>query len=292
MANYRTKIIFAFILFTAFVTPSVVSASVLPTIRQNLDESVNRLIEARNNDDTNILSEQNSEQNQNNVVHRKRVISDVLALSLQEIISVRNRLNSINIEKESPSWIIREIILQWISSEEKYFEEVRIRLDGTLSLDEVKALAREMQNHRNENFNTNLTNALDFIFILRTLRLTDIAANRWNKINANLQRIERAGLIRINTFAPQMSEAKERIDEAQALVNKSFDLIKNIYLPNQEENLSPLVIEINKNNEVIKTEQEPPSIRELCEAAMDNLKLGYDEFVQISTSVRRLLRLP
>ena len=102
MANYRTKIIFAFILFTAFVTPSVVSASVLPTIRQNLDESVNRLIEARNNDDTNILSEQNSEQNQNNVVHRKRVISDVLALSLQEIISVRNRLNSINIEKESP----------------------------------------------------------------------------------------------------------------------------------------------------------------------------------------------
>jgi len=286
MANYKTKIIFAFILFTTFIAPSVASASVLPTIRQNLDESVNRLIEARNSDDANILSEQN------NVIHRKKVISDVLALSLQEIISVRNRLNSINIEKESPSWTIREIILQWISSEEKYFAEIRIRLDSTLSLDEVKALAREMQNHRNENFNTNLTNALDFIFILRTLRLTDIAANRWNKINANLQRIERAGLIRTNTFAPQMSEAKERIDEAQALVNKSFDFIKNIYLPTQEESLSPLVIEIGKNDAVIETEQKPPSIRELCEAAMDNLKLGYDEFVQISTSVRRLLRIP
>ena len=89
-----------------------------------------------------------------------------------------------------------------------------------------------------------------------------------------------------------MSEAKERIDEAQALVNKSFDLIKNIYLPTQEEGLSPLVIEIGKNDAVIEAEQKPPSIRELCEAAMDNLKLGYDEFVQISTSVRRLLRLP
>ena len=286
MTYHKTKIIFAFILFTAFVTPSIASASVLPAIRQNLNESVNRLIEARDGDNTNISSEQN------NLTHRKKVISDVLALSLQEIISVRNRLSSINIERESPSWIIREIILQWISSEEKYFEEIRIRLDSATNLDEVKALAREMQNHRNESFNANLANALDFVFILRTLRLTDVAANRWNKINTDLQRIERAGLIRVNAFAPQMSEAKERIDEAQALADESFALIKDIYLPTKEETLNPLATEISQNDEVIENKQKSPSVRELCEAAMDNLKLGYDEFVKISTAVRRLLRLP
>ncbi len=287
MAYYKTKIIFAFILFTAFVNPSIANASIISTVRQNLNESVNQLIEARDDDGANILSEQNS------ITHRKKVISDVLALSIQEIISVRNRLNSINIEKGSYSWTIREIILQWISSEEKYFEEIRIRLGGILSPDEVKALAREMQNHRNESFNANLANALDFIFILRTLRLTDIAADRWNKINTDLQRIERAGLIRANTFAPKMLEARERIDEAQTLADKSFALIKNIYLPTKEESLNPLITEIGQNDEVIiEDKQKPPSVRELCEAAMDNLKLGYDEFVKISTSVRRLLRLP
>jgi len=289
MTHYKIKIIFIFVLFTAFATPSVASASILPilsTLRQNLNESVNRLIEAREGDSINASSEQN------NLTHRKKIISDVLALSIQEIVSVREKLNVAHIDKESQLWTIRETILQWLDSEEKYFKEIEKRLDNDLSLDEVKDLAREIQYHRNQNFNANLTNALDFILILRTLRLTDIAENRWNRINTSLQRIERAGLIRVNAFASQMLEAKERIDKARSLTKKSLALIKNIYLPVSEEDSTALVAEISDENIVIKNEQESPSIRELSKTAIDNLKLGHDEFAQISVAVRRLLRLP
>jgi len=289
MAYFKIKTIFTFILFTVFITPNVASSSVLPTlptVRQNLNESVNRLIEARDGDSGIISSEQN------NITHRKKVIFDVLALSIQEITSVREKLNATQINQESQSWAIREIILQWLNSEEKYFKEIKIRLSDDLSLYEVKALAREIQNHRNKNFNANLTNALDFILVLRTLRLTDIAENRWNRINADIQRIERVGLIRVNTFSPQMSEAKEKISKARSLAEKSFILIKNIYLSIPEENSTPFVIEISDNNKTIEKQQEPLSVRELCETAINNLKLGHDEFVQISIAVRRLLRLP
>jgi len=289
MAYFKIKTIFTFILFTVFITPNVASSSVLPTlptVRQNLNESVNRLIEARDGDSGIISSEQN------NITHRKKVIFDVLALSIQEITSVREKLNATQINQESKSWAIREIILQWLNSEEKYFKEIKIRLSDDLSLYEVKALAREIQNHRNKNFNANLTNALDFILVLRTLRLTDIAENRWNRINADIQRIERVGLIRVNTFSPQMSEAKEKISKARSLAEKSFILIKNIYLSIPEENSTPFVIEISDNNKTIEKQQEPLSVRELCETAINNLKLGHDEFVQISIAVRRLLRLP
>ena len=291
MAYYQTKIIFTFVIFAvfAFVAPSVTNASTLPalpTVRQNLNESVNRFIQARDGDSTNMSSEQN------NLTHRKKIISDVLALSLQEITSVREKLNATHIDKESQLWTIREIILRWLNAEEKYFREIKDRVDNDLNLGEVKALAREIQNHRNENYNANLINALDFILILRTLRLTDVAENRWNRINTDLQKIEGAGLIRVSSFAPQMSEAKERIDSARSLAEKSLVLIKNIYLPIPEESPAPFIAEISDNNESIKTEQKPPSIRELCETAMNNLKLGYNEFVQISIAVRKLLRLP
>jgi len=288
ITHYKIKIIFTFALFIIFVTPSVASASILPilsTLRQNLNESVNRLIEAREAGDVNILSEQN------NLTHRKKIISDVLALSVQEIISVREKLNAAYIDKESQLWNIREIILRWLDSEEKYFKEIKERLDDDLGLNETKDLAREIQNHRNENFDANLTNALDFILILRTSRLTDIAENRWNRINTNLQRIERAGLIRVGTFTPQMLEAKKRIDKARSLTEKSITLIKNVYLPVLE-GPTALITEISDDNIIIKTEQEPSSIRKLSEAAIDNLKLGYDEFTQISVAARRLLRLP
>jgi len=289
ITHYKIKIIFIFALLVIFVTPSIASASILPilsTLRQNLNESVNRLIEAREGDDVSILSEQN------NLTHRKKIISDVLALSVQEIMSVREKLNVAHIDKESQLWTIREIILQWLDSEEKYFKEIEERLNDDLSLDETKALAREIQDHRNENFDANLTNALDFILVLRTLRLTDIAENRWNRINTNLQRIERAGLIRVSTFAPQMSEAKERIDKARSLTEKSLTLIKSVYLPVLEEGPTLLIAETSDDNITIKAEQESPSIRELSETAINNLKLGYDEFMQISIAARRLLRLP
>jgi len=285
MIHYQIKIILAFTLVMVFVTPSIASASTLPAARQNLNESVNRLIEARDSDSANNLSEQN------NITNRKKVISDVLTLSRQEIESVRTRLNTAHIDKESQLWTVRKIILQWLDSEEKYFKEIEDRLSEELSLNEVKDLAREIQNHRNEKYNANLANALDFIFALRTLRLTDIASNRWDRINSDLQRIERAGLIRVNLFTPEMSEARAMIDKARLLVEKSLVQIENIYLPTPEEKPTPLVTEVSDDT-TIENKQIAPTVRELCETAIDNLKTGYDAFVRISVAVRRLLRLP
>ena len=132
---------------------------------------------------------------------------------------------------------------------------------------------------------------MDFIFALRTLRLTDIASNRWERISSDLQRIERAGLIRVNLFAPEMSEAKAMIDKARLLVEKSLNQIENIYLPAPEEKPTPLVTEVSDDT-TIENKQIAPTVRELCETAIDNLKTGYDAFVRISVAVRRLLRLP
>ena len=285
MIHHQIKIILAFALVMAFVTPSIASASTLPAARQNLKESFNQLIEARDSDSANNLSEQN------NITNRKKVISDVLTLSRQEIESVRTRLNTAHIDKESQLWTVRKIILQWLDSEEKYFKEIEDRLSEELSLNEVKDLAREIQNHRNEKYNANLANALDFIFALRTLRLTDIASNRWDRINSDLQRIERAGLIRVNLFTPEMSEARAMIDKARLLVEKSLVQIENIYLPTPEEKPTPLVTEVSDDT-TIENKQIAPTVRELCETAIDNLKTGYDAFVRISVAVRRLLRLP
>ena len=289
MIHHQIKIILAFALAMAFVTPSIASASTLPAARQNLNESVNQLIEARDSDSANNLSEQN------NITNRKKVISDVLTLSRQEIESVRARLNATRIDRESQLWTVRKIILQWLDSEEKYFKEIEGRLNNELSLNEVKDLAREIQNHRNEKYNANLANALDFIFALRTLRLTDIASNRWDRISSDLQRIERAGLIRVNLFAPEMSEARAMIDKARSLVEKSLVQIKNIYLPTPEEKPTPIVTEVSNDDTTdttIEDKQITPTVRKLCEEAIDNLKIGYDAFVRISVTVRRLLRLP
>jgi hypothetical protein len=82
-----------------------------------------------------------------------------------------------------------------------------------------------------------------------------------------------------------MAEAKRMIDGARALVDRSFSIAESIYLPAEEESIEP-------SDGLVVAAEEIPNSRELCEAAIVNLKSGYGEFVKISASVKKLLKLP
>lgn len=229
---------------------------------------------------------------------RRRSVAGAIGLSFQEISSARARINAANIDEKSNLWTVRETILEWLSSEEDYFKKAEMRLNAdNLTLEEVKNIATDIKKHRSDTYDNNLANALDFIFALEVSRLTDVANDRWHRINTDIQRIERAGLIRRNFFAAEMAKARMMIDGAKTLSQRALVLSENIYILQTQE-------EQNQNIENVKPAEEKPtsseqeivkeealSIRELCEAAIVNIRLGYEEFVKISSAVRRIMRV-
>lgn len=278
-------------LIAAFMIPvsangQVASASELSSATENLSASTNQLIEAKDGAGENALSEEED------IAYRKKVVSDALALSFKEIESARAKLGSIKLDEESDLGKIKKAILDWLDTQEKYFREAEGKLSSEgLDLEGVKNLAKDIKAHRDESYNEDLGNALNFILSLETSKLADTASDRWDKIASDLQKIEKAGLIKKDLFAAEMAEAKKMIDGARALVGRSFAIAKDIYLPAPEEESAAEEAQAVSDTASVAAE-EIPSARDLCEAAIVNLKSGYGEFVKISASVKKLLKLP
>ena len=161
--------------------------------------------------------------------YRKKVVSDAIALSFKEIESTRKKLSSIELDDESDSNKIRLLIIEWLDAQEKYFHEAEDKLSAkNLSLDDVKNIAREIKTYRDENYNNDLISALNFILALETSRLTNVSADRWNKISSDLAKIEGAGLIKKDQFLSEMTEAKKMIDGSRSLSDKALIIIKDL----------------------------------------------------------------
>ncbi|MFA5052691.1 MAG: hypothetical protein WC565_01380 [Parcubacteria group bacterium] len=270
--------------FPVLAFPCVSHASELSSATENLSSSTTELIEAKDSAAANVLSPEEE------LASRKKVVADALSLSLKEVEAARTKLNSANIEEESDLATIRSSILEWLDLEEKYFKEAEDELTSDdLNLEEVKSLAKDVKAHRDESYNDNLTDALNFIFVLETSKLTDTANERWVRINDDLQKIEKAGLIKKDLFVSEMAEARKMIDGARALVERSFTIIREIYLPapKEEAEMSAPI-----EDESVIAEEKIPSVKDLCSAAIVNLKSGYAEFIKISTAVKKLLKLP
>lgn len=259
----------------------VTQASDLPSARENLINTTNRLIEARDAMNENTLSKEKE------IAHRRSVTLEAVNVTLKEIESVRERLKLANIDTETSLIDIRKIIIQWLDDEQKHFQSIEQKLlVPTINIEEIQDIAREIRAYRDSEYNTKLANALDVIFTLETLRLINTAENRWNRINTDIQRLERNRVIQRGLFNNEMMRARQMIDGAEALSSQAIDLIKNIYAPAPTTIELLEVVEINTTEEKIKS----PSIRELCESAIVNLRSSYGEFMRISNAVRRLLK--
>ncbi len=248
--------------------------------------------------DTIIQASNNADVSEDNIANRRRTVAGAIGLSLQEISAARTRLVAADIDEKSNLWTIRKNLLEWLASEENYFQKAERELNAEdITLEGVKNIAKNIKAHRDDSYNKNLANALDFILALEVSRFTNIADDRWHRINTDIQRIERAGLIRRNFFAAEMAKARMMIDGAKTLSQRALVLSENIYILQTQE-------EQNQNIENVKPAEEKPtsseqeivkeealSIRELCEAAIVNIRLGYGEFVKISSAVRRIMRV-
>lgn len=248
--------------------------------------------------DATIQISNDTDVSEDNIANRRRTVAGAIGLSLQEISAARTRLVAADINEKSNLWTIRKNILEWLASEESYFQKAESELSAdNITLEDIKNIAKNIKTHRDDSYNKNLANALDFILALEVSRFTGIADDRWHRINTDIQRIERAGLIRRNFFAAEMAKARIMIDGAKTLSQRALVLSENIYISQTQEEQNQNIENIKpaeekatpSEQEIVK--EEALNIRELCEAAIVNIRLGYGEFVKISSAVRRIMRV-
>lgn len=263
------------------------STSTLSPETKNLDDSVTALIIAKDEIEPGKKLTPEEE-----LSYRKNIIDNALALSLKEVSSIKEKVTGITPANEAFVKIKAEIISELDELERHYREAKDVALLADTA-EKIKKLASEERVYRETVHSATVSRAIDFILVLQTEMLIKNAEIRYEKIASDLKKLERANLIISGRFSKEMGEAKQYIETARALIAKA----RSAMIPateevpnenNEDQEVSDVSANI-KEKEDIKEAAPSSTSRDLAEAAITNLKSGYDSFIKISVSVKRIL---
>lgn len=276
--NNRKKISLSLVLIISFFTFfQKAEAADLKSAAKSLDSSLNDLIQAK--DDS---SSQNKLSEEEDIAYRKKIILSAINLSFKEISSLEEKLKGLSLEEKSDSFVIRTKMLDFLKSADAYYKEAEKNLDGSkVSLEKIKDLAKSIKEYRDGSYDPEVLKMLDFVVIFQTERLIGNTNDRWDKIDSDIKKLDKANLIDAADFAKDMNSAKEGINSAKTLVSKAKTIFIEANKPKEAASV--------KNEE--KIAEDSPTPKELCETALVNLKSSYDYFVKTSSGVKKSLKI-
>lgn len=274
------------------IMPPTAEAAALSPETKSLDQSVTDLITAK---DKTTAEEKLSPEEE--LGYRKNVVDNALSLSLKEVATLREKIEDLSAEEEDVK-AAKKQILSDLDGLEVHYKEARKLAEGIDDIEKIKELAVAERDYRETKHAAVISRSLDFILIFQAEPLIKNAEVRYEKIASDLKKLERANLISEGKFTKEMNEAKDLIANARLLINKARAIAVTVKkeVPAKESTVKTDGGEINSLTAETASVEPPAESasaaatpRELSEAAIINLKSGYDAFIRISVSVKKTL---
>ena len=150
-------IIITLVILSLTLTP-IFAQENLQAPSKEVSNKVDELVELK---DDNTLSDQDKEIKEIRI--RKEALGKITNLASLEIKNLEDKINSLNFESNTQNQR-KEVFLEILDKNKKYSEELRLKTENDeLTLEEVKNLAQEYKNWREENYNRYIKKLTVFI---------------------------------------------------------------------------------------------------------------------------------
>ncbi|MBU4348359.1 hypothetical protein KJ671_02600 [Patescibacteria group bacterium] len=225
-----------FKLITIAIISLVVLGLTLPLLnlyaQENLEaplgEVMNKLDELVELKDDDTLPEKEKEKRE--ILVRQEILNKIVDLSLLELENLENRINSLNLELENQA-IIAEKFLEILENNKKYSKNLKEDNEKKdITLDEVKNLAQEYKDWRENNYSKYVKKIFTFILVFQEKRVLEIANTRLDKIMSDLERLEKANVLKkedtwkfINASIDNLANAQISNSKAETIIIKLIE---------------------------------------------------------------------
>ncbi len=218
---------------------------------------------------------------------RTKIIGEALTLSFKEIGSLQDKLNQLpKFADKSAEKEMQEDFLAKLDNYNAFFEDEGKKLDDIKANesdnnklnDELKDLAKEIKDYRDGIYSQTSQKVVEFTLVFYDENAVTVAKTRLNKVNADLRKLEKLGLIEKGYFKTPLDKASKLISGASDLQLQAKGLILNPADEGESETSQ------TSTKAIVK-----PKPRELIDKSLSQVKSAYDIFLKISKDVRRLL---
>lgn len=307
----------------------VILGLTLPLLKINAQENLqiplkeveNKIDELTELKDDSALSDKEKEVKEIQV--RKEALAQIADLSLLEIKNLENKINALEL-KAKDEIAIKEKFLEIFENNRKYSENLKKNIEKeNLTLEEIKNLAQEYKDWRNDNYDCYVKKITVFILVFQEKQVLKIANVRLDKIMLDLKKLENARILKkedtwnlINSSMKSLTNAqifnndaetiiigiikKYAIDTASSTPVEIAATTSEILLQNEKMASSSPVVSIEtmaSKDEISKATSTPQIISEedkaqtLIEKSLKEIKNAYNNFISISDKVRFKLKI-
>lgn len=246
---------------------------------------------------------------------RIETLKKVLELSIAEAKDMRVKLLELeNLEDNEEAWRISitdamKDAIDYFKSKEQYI----IDNEKTLAIDDVKTIANELKAWRNKYYLPKFSEARDYFLIQQQNKTIETARKRWQKINADVQKLEKAKVRGIKEARTMLGAAHALINEGLSLNEEARANFFTMFIESREKATSTLnastsvIIEFplldatsteavatstDISTSTISSESQTTttSIRDMVKESLSKIRDAYNIYIDMSTLVRKLLK--
>lgn len=292
------------ILATAFLPASAVRAETkLESTLEGVKGQVENLVTAKD------------EKSGSELALRIETFKKVIEFSVSEAKDLKIKLLALeDLSEDENAW--RENVIKELNNALVYYESEKAAIEDTskIDLDEIKALATDFKEWRDTTYLPIAEKINEFLLIHQEENAIEIAERRWQKIDEDIKKLEKAKIKGVSELRQLLNDAGTIIGEGKNLNREAGGLFwENYILTDASSTTSTpasvvvtpvLPEELNATTTASSTEVnststdesasstlaiQPPSIRDLVEDSLVKIKDAYQVFIEMSSLVRKLL---
>ena len=246
---------------------------------------------------------------------KKKIISDVINISLDQIANAQSQLDDLKIP-DSQEWkSVRDYFQKIIDQTRDYYEDRRKEFDNkeTWTLDDVKVFAKAMEEKRSLEIDKNLKRINSLILTVNVSQILNLADERLSKISSDVDRIYTKKLTKNPTLKTMLEGAAANVKKSHDLNDEAYQVVLNLYTEDKSTstqdfilNLKKKIVDIKEFEALIdsKTKTEPIKIDSslitnedldgylisLTSQTYNQIKSAYETFVKMSVNVKSYLK--
>ena len=277
---------------------------------KEVSNKVDELIELK---DDNTLSDEEKEIKEIQV--RKEALEKIITLSLIETENLIIKLSALELVSENQI-AIKDSFVEILKNNEVYSKELGEKIkEENLSLDDVKNLAQEYKDWRDENYNKYIKKITVFLLTFQEKQVLKTAEIRLEKIMSDLKKLEDLKIIKKDDTLKFITASTKNLANAQILNSKAEEKImlaierdilevasstESMTATSTAEAIMMLAVEPEEQLGEVEKEAATSSIeiileedeaQSLVEESLQEIKNAYANFIDISNKVSQRLRL-
>ena len=291
----------SFLAFPIMAARPVSAADAAPVLQSALDnakQSLDDLVTAKDEDSS------------DDVGLRVQTFGQVIDLSEAEAKDFEFKLLAIPKDDKLDAW--KKSVLAGFDSAIAYFESEKQSLTdptSTIDLAGIKQMAQDFKTWRDANYLPLTDQAQDFILIKKEYSAITTAKSRLDKITSDLKGLNQPAISNSADIKKSLDGSKSGINDATTLNQKAYDMFVSTYASatstlatstlatstaatsTPETSSTPIISSSTATSSEAAVSQPPiVSIKDLVTSSLNRIKDSYQGFIDISNSVRKLLK--